>query len=117
MDVFRFFRKGIRFLLPVVVIIVMVRWLAGAFHKGRIEPGKIERQGRPATGVAAYTVKMAPVPVRSEAIGTIQPEYKMTISSRVSANVVQMLARAGMQVGKGEALVRLDDRDLRARVC
>jgi len=116
MDVPSFFRKGIRFFLPVVVIIVMVLWLVGVFHKGRIEPGKIETQGRPATGVAAYTVKMVPVPVRSEAIGTIQPEYKMTISSRVSANVVQMLARAGMQVQKGELLARLDDRDLRARV-
>lgn len=112
----RSLKKSMRFALPVVLIALMILWLTGAFHKGRIEPGKVAARLRPSAGVAACSVVLARVPVVSEAVGTIQPEYKMAISSRVSANIVEIRVRAGQHVGKGDLLARLDSRDLTARV-
>jgi RND family efflux transporter MFP subunit len=110
------FKKSMRFILPIALIVLMMLWLTGAFRKGRIEPGKLEARVRTAAGVAASTVSLARVPIVSEAVGTIQPEYKMTISSRVSANIVEMRVRAGQRVQEGDLLARLDCRDLSARV-
>lgn len=110
------FRKGFRLVLPIALIVVMMLWLTGAFRKGRIEPGRLDAQMRPAAGVAAYEVAFARLPMVSEAVGTIQPEYRMAISSRVSANILEMRVRAGQHVRKGELLARLDCRDLTARM-
>jgi RND family efflux transporter MFP subunit len=109
-------RKGVRFILPVLLILVMMLWLTGAFRRGRIEPEKADAPGRPALGVSAWTVVQTRVPILSEAAGTIQPEYRMTISSRVSANVIEMRVRAGQHVRVDDLLARLDDRDLTARM-
>ena len=109
-------RKSARFILPVLLIVVTMLWLTGAFRRGRIEPGKVDAPGRPAAGEAAWTVSRARVPMVSEAAGTIQPENKMTISARVSANVVEMRVRAGQRLCRDDLLVRLDDRDLTARL-
>jgi len=111
-----FFRRGMRFVVPAVLIVAMILWLTGAFRKGRIEPGRLQVQKRPALGASVCSVALARVPVVSEAVGTIQPEYRMTISSRVSAGIVEMRVRAGQRVRKDELLVRLDSRDLTARV-
>lgn len=109
-------RKSARFILPVLLIVVTMLWLTGAFRRGRIEPGKVDAPGRPAAGEAAWTVSRTRVPILSEAAGTIQPENKMTISSRVSANVVEMRVRAGQRLRRGDLIARLDDRDLTARL-
>lgn len=110
-----FFKRSIGFILPVILIVVMMLWLTGAFGKGRIEPGRVDPKVRTALGVSGWRVALARVPLISEAVGSIQPEYRMTISSRVSANIVEMKARAGQHVRKGDLLVRLDSRDFTAR--
>lgn len=115
MDKAVLFKRGIRFSPPIAVIVVMMLWLTGAFRMDRIEPGMLGVKVRPATGVSAFALAFSRIPVVSEAVGTIQPEYRMTISSRVSANILEMRVRAGQRVQKDTLLVRLDCRDLTAR--
>jgi membrane fusion protein (multidrug efflux system) len=111
-----FAKKGMRFVLPIILIVGMILWLTGAFRRGRVPPGEIPSEGRPATGVEPYRVVRVQGPILSEAVGTVQPEFQIALSPRVSAQVVEMRVRAGQRVRKDDVLVRLDSRDLAARV-
>ena len=112
----RVVRTGIRVLLSLAVIVGMMLWLTGRFRTGEIVPGQLPPETRSAAGVRTSPVRLTRLPLISEAVGTVQPEYKITVSARVSANIVELRARAGQAVGKDDRVVRLDDRDLRARV-
>ena len=110
-----YIKKSARFVLPIAIIVVMMFWLTGAFSKDRIKPVKLDVKMRPAAGVSTCSVVSVLTPMISEAAGTIQPEYRMTISSRISANLLEMRVRAGQRVRKDELLARLDSRDIAAR--
>ncbi|MBI5593754.1 MAG: efflux RND transporter periplasmic adaptor subunit [Deltaproteobacteria bacterium] len=110
-----YIKKSARFVLPIAIIVVMMFWLTGAFSKDRIEPAKLDVKMRPAAGVPTCSVVAVMTPVVSEAAGTIQPEYRMTVSSRISANILEMRVRAGQHVQKDELLARLDSRDITSR--
>jgi len=107
--------KSMRFIIPIAIIVVMIFWLVGAFRKDRIAPTKLDVKMRPAAGVSTCSVVAVLTPIISEAVGTIQPEYRMTVSSRISANILEMRVRAGQRVKKDELLARLDSRDITAR--
>ena len=107
--------KSMRFIIPIAIIVVMMFWLVGAFRKDRIAPTKLDVKMRPAAGVSTCSVASVETPIVSEATGTIQPEYRMTVSSRISANILEMRVRAGQHVQKDELLARLDSRDITAR--
>jgi RND family efflux transporter MFP subunit len=107
--------KSLRFIIPIAIIIVMMFWMIGAFRKDRITPAKLDVKMHPAAGVSTCSVASVVTPILSEAAGTIQPEYRMTVSSRFSANILEMRVRAGQHVQKDELLVRLDSRDITAR--
>ncbi len=112
----RVVRTGVRVLLSLGIIAGMMLWLTGRFRTGEIVPAKLASKERSAAGVPTYPVRLTRLPLISEAVGTVQPEYKISVSARVSANIVELRARAGQAIEKGDRVVRLDDRDLRARV-
>jgi RND family efflux transporter MFP subunit len=111
----RFISKSLRFVIPIAIILVMMFWLVGIFKKDRIVPSKLNVKMRSAAGVSTCNVASVDMPVISEATGTVQPEYRMTVSSRISANILEMRVRAGQHVQKDELLVRLDSRDITSR--
>jgi RND family efflux transporter MFP subunit len=108
-------RDGLKWGVPILLIIFMMVWLGGAFHRGTIHPGKVTAAETSVSGVQFFTVSAVSEPQISEAVGTVQPQIKTTISARVTANIVELPVNAGQHVRKGDLLVRLDDRDLRAR--
>jgi membrane fusion protein (multidrug efflux system) len=111
----RFLRNYLKWGIPIQLIIFMMVWLGGAFHRGTIHPGKVTAAETSSAGVAFYTVSAVTEPQVVEAVGTVQPQFKTTVSARITANVVELPVTAGQHVRKGDLLVRLDDRDLRAR--
>ena len=111
----RFHLNYLRWGLPILVIIFMMVWLSGAFHRGTIHPGTVASAETSTAGLEFYTVAAAAEPQVVEAVGTVQPQFKTTVSARITANVVELPVTAGQQVRGGSLLVRLDDRDLRAR--
>ncbi len=50
-----------------------------------------------------------------EAIGTIRPKENPTISSRVQAEVLEVLVNPGDEVEPGQLMIRLDDREFKSR--
>ena len=112
--------KTIRFLfrivVPILVIVFMMAWLAGAFNHERIKPGRVPVATRSAKGVEAYVVTLTREPKIWEAVGVIHPDSKSIISSKIVALVTELPVQAGQRVKKGQLLVRLDDRDLKTRL-
>ena len=109
-------KTGARLILPVLLIVFMILWLTGTFRKGIIQPEKLAVKTVSAAGVPACQVTWIQTPVVAEAVGAVRPEYQMTIASRISGNIVEMRVNAGRHVRKGDLLVRLDARDISARV-
>ena len=111
----RFLRNFVKLGVPILVIIIMMVWLSGVFHRGTIHPGRVTAAETSSAGIAFYTVSAASEPQVVEAVGTVQPQFKTTVSARITANVVELPVSAGQHVRSGDILVRLDDRDLRAK--
>jgi RND family efflux transporter MFP subunit len=102
--------------IPLVIIVVMMMWLSGVFRREVIRPGKVKAAEAPVGNVPLLTVTGSLVPEIREAVGTVQPQFKTTISARLIATIVELPLSAGQRVRKGDLLVRLDDRDLRAKL-
>ena len=102
--------------LPIATIVVLMLWVLGTFHRGVIEGARQAVPRESATGSATYMVVARTIPSTTEAVGTVQAEQVATVTSRVMAEITELRASAGQRVTKGEALVVLDDRDLRHRV-
>jgi membrane fusion protein, multidrug efflux system len=107
-----------RFAIPLAIMGSLVLWLSGSFRAGGIQPD-VRPASRPNTArvdAPLITVEATHAPDVIEAVGSVQPQFKTTVSARLVANVIELPVVAGQRVRRGEVLVRLDDRDLRAKV-
>lgn len=59
-------------------------------------------------------VRAAQVPIRVEVTGQVAAIYQATLSSKIQGTIEKVLVREGVSVAKGQVLVVLDNRDLRA---
>jgi len=104
--------------LPLFVLIFVMLWLTGAFQRGRITGA--EKIKEPLRAVPAdaqvITVELTPREIISEMIGEVKPEFKINVSSQITANIIKFDIRAGARVKKGQELILLDDRDVQARL-
>ena len=64
--------------------------------------------------VKTVTVKVQPMPVIVEAVGTVEPEHSVAVRAQVNGVLEQVLFREGDKVQKGQLLFQIDDRALRA---
>ncbi len=101
--------------LSLLVLAVILAYMSGAFHE-KIPPGKTESAKRVLKGEPTDVVHKIVQTERLEVVGTLRAERRTEISSRLMAAIVEMNVRAGDRVEKGAVLIRLDDRDLRARL-
>jgi len=95
--------------------VLAMLWLANAFRTDKIKPGE-EPAPRGVVGGNVVAVQRVMRPQVAEVVGSVQAENRTTVAARLVANIVEMRVRAGDRVKKGDVLVVLDDRDLRARV-
>jgi RND family efflux transporter MFP subunit len=99
----------------------MMMWLVGAFHR-KIDPTAAAHEPsarsveRSVGGTPLVEVRVIRVPQTESAVGTIRAVYETGVASRLLARVVDVHVTAGQRVTKGDALVRLDDDALKARV-
>lgn len=66
------------------------------------------------TAVRAEPARSGTLTETISAPGTVEPITKVDISAEVSARIVEIKRREGERVQKGDVVIRLDDRDLRA---
>ena len=105
----------------VAVVVVLMLWLAGAFHHkidtAHREQGQAAAPQRVATDdmriVEAHYLE---IPQTEAAVGSIRAVHEASIASKILAKVVEVNVTAGESVEADDVLVRLDDADLQARL-
>lgn len=104
-----------------VVVVLLLLWLAGTFHK-KIDAetaavgGKAETpMGRSAVGVPTEVVRKIRLPATESAVGSIRAVHETSLASKLLAKVLEVNVKAGSPVRQGDVLVRLDDADLKSR--
>ncbi len=103
----------------VILLLAMMLWLAGAFRH-KIKPGPAQEPAKVPVGPTAR-VESRTFPMIAEQAGTVQTRTQAQVSSRLMAQVLEVLVREGDTVhgpgpaGTGTVLARLDDRDIRAK--
>lgn len=65
---------------------------------------------------AVVEVKASQVPIRVEVTGQVATVYQATLSSRIQGTIDKLLVREGTQVAKGQTLILLDSRDVKAEL-
>ncbi|MFM7806431.1 MAG: efflux RND transporter periplasmic adaptor subunit [Planctomycetota bacterium] len=70
--------------------------------------------GSNATEVRMIEVKSGVLVESVSAPGVVEPKSKVDVSAEVSARIMELPAREGARVKKGDVLVRMDGRDLQA---
>lgn len=77
---------------------------------------KNQKQVDPSTEVALHTVENGALVRSVSAPGTVVPRTNVEISAQVSARLVELPVKEGDRVKAGDLVVRLDARDLEARL-
>ncbi len=101
------------------LLILLMMWLSGTFVK-KVQPGEIAPPPKPEHLQTSRTEKRT-FPVVMEQAGTVRGRDVARVSSRIMAQVKQILVREGDRVqgsetGRPTLLATLDDRDLQDRV-
>jgi RND family efflux transporter MFP subunit len=82
------------------------------------EPPVSVLSAAPQTTIQAAVVEVltSEVPIRVEATGQVMPIFQAVLSSRIQGTIDQLLVREGTAVVKGQTLILLDNRDVRAEL-
>ncbi|HMA67048.1 MAG TPA: biotin/lipoyl-binding protein, partial [Desulfosalsimonadaceae bacterium] len=107
-----------------IVVVLVLCIAAGAaaavffcLAGGSIAPGKTDAP--PAakdSGAETAAARVETVTRFYDAVGTVQPRSKARVSSRIPAQVTAVEVTSGDRIKKGELLVRLDNREMQARL-
>ncbi|ROQ92360.1 efflux RND transporter periplasmic adaptor subunit [Desulfosoma caldarium] len=101
-------------ILGVVLVIVVVLGLAVQRAKKRLASAPVWRE-RPVP-METDTVRRETLAETIRYLARLEPAVQATVSARLTADVTAVLVNEGDRVAKGDLLVTLDDRDLKAEV-
>lgn len=103
--------------LAIVLLIMMVAWMAGAF-KSKVAPGFRDPQVSKNLSLLkkqVYVVESIEKEVFEPVPAGIEAKQNSQISSRILAKIEKVHVRAGQQVKKGQLLIELEKADLVSR--
>ena len=113
-------KGALKIVALVAVLLVMMMWLAGMFRH-KIEAGPTQEPSPVATGPTAR-VEARQYPIIVEQAGTVRTRNEAQVSSRLMAQVQEVLVREGDTIHgpgpdqKATILAKLDDRDIQAKL-
>jgi multidrug efflux system membrane fusion protein len=74
------------------------------------------QKGAPPIAVTTVPVRVKAVPITRTSIGWIEPTARVTVRTRIDGTIVERRIHDGAEVGAGDLLFRLDDRELQAQI-
>jgi membrane fusion protein, multidrug efflux system len=103
----------------VLIVVILLAVLGGAgvaYENIRLAAQPKQAPSAPqAVPVVATAVVRKPVPVRLEAIGTVQPIATVVVKSRIDGQIVKVPIHDGQEVKAGDTLFVLDSRAIEAQ--
>lgn len=101
-------------LVGLIVLVIGVAYLSGTFRE-KVEPGTAAAEHRELGDLPTDIIHEIVETETAEVSGTLRATRRTEISSKVMASILEIRVRAGDRVNAGDVLIRLDDRDPRAR--
>ncbi|MEI8195227.1 MAG: efflux RND transporter periplasmic adaptor subunit [Phycisphaerae bacterium] len=98
------------------LVVVLLLYLAGRFSSkvpAIDTPAQVSTTTPP---IVLATARLVELPLTETAVGSIRAVHETTLAAKLTARVVAVNLKAGQAVRKGELLVQLDDKDLKARL-
>ncbi len=80
------------------------------------QPANAQPRGNSPTGVFVFEVIQQPISDRIEALGTLQSNDNVILTSTVTERVTKILFEDGQRVEKGDMLVKMDDAEEQAQL-
>ena len=112
-------RRGLRIaaiLCGIAALIILMLYMAGFFTPGKIGPGKVPDADRSLSLKKTARAVAETMTEFYEAVGTVRPMQEIQVESQIQGRIIDVRVRPGDKVQKGDRLVVLDSRELRARV-
>lgn len=106
----------VRTRLPLIVGVIVAAMVLIAVLNGRRPAPENEVTKEPAISVKTITLVAASVPNDVSASGTVRPLVEAKIAPKIMSNVAGVYVHEGDHVSRGQVLIRLESRDLRAQV-
>jgi RND family efflux transporter MFP subunit len=97
-------------------LLVLLMMLFPLACSDKIEPGTAKKLPLLVKGVTVATARMTDQPLIYEAVGTVQAGISSKLSSKLLGTVESIRVREGDHVKKGEALIILDQRQVKDQV-
>lgn len=101
-----------RFLLLIAAILVS----AGCGQREEPPADQVTTTLPQAIQSSVVEIKTVEVPIRVEVTGQVTPIFQATLSSRIQGMIDKLVVREGEQVVKGQLLLQLDNRDVKAEL-
>ncbi len=101
--------------VSVAAVVLMLMVLAGVFQ-AKVSRDAHQRVSGDTSTLPQAEVRVIQRPRYETAVGTIKPVHEAAVASKLLARIVEMNVTAGQAVSEGDVLVRLDDKDLQARL-
>jgi RND family efflux transporter MFP subunit len=95
---------------------LLLLWMAGFLTPGKIRPGTVPLPVDKTAERPTAQVQVDEVALMREAVGTLGSRVAVAVASQVMANVLEVTVGVGATVQRGRVLIRLDGRDLAARL-
>lgn len=103
-------------ILGIVILIIVIAWLSGAFQE-KVAPHRVDMSDVPlGSDLRTDVVHEVEKEYVEEAIGTLKAASRTVISSKVLATIQEISVTAGDSVEAGDVLVKLDDQEFQARL-
>ncbi len=97
------------------VLVLIIAWLSGVFHE-KIPPGEVAMAASVGADRPTDVVHEVVKEYVEEAIGTLKAASRSVVSAKILATIEEITVTAGNRVKAGDVLVRLDGKELEARV-
>lgn len=108
-------KKIIGLSVMVLGVILLMAWLAGLLHFGKIAPGVVPLAGAPIQG-RILSVQETEIPRDLEVLGTVISKSLAQLSAQVPGRVTKIWVEAGSRIKAGDPLVSLSAAEFQARL-
>jgi len=98
-----------------VALVLVIAWLAGTFET-KIAPSTPTAHSLQLSDQPTDVVHEVTKDYIEEAVGTLKAASRTVVSAKVLARIEEITVSAGDQVREGDVLIRLDSKDLEARL-